>query len=953
MSLIAKGLSNQVLNSTTPLNTGNAAWTLPVQRIVINADDMPTFPIVIPEQANHAYIELNATGAFTRTIAEGPFVEFDNDEDTLVLTGTGSFTRSEVVDDTPLSYSGTSPYTQNFPGPELSVAVATTLPEINITNGVAPTVDTNDVFGITGLNAAVTTRSTPTTTLAGNGGVSTISIIAGEYYDFRVRLIVRNNGAGGGLVMNTIANDPGLAVTTNSSSSRGSTRHSNFRETAVMLDYSDGVIPSNYAQAATAISVFRENTNNDIAGQAEIRTADNITLRRTVMQFRKVPNLGNNSVTQDILISGVATVNNTLTVFRASTTNIQQIANVSSSNSRHVSAGTTDANSPSLTGEGTGSIIALTNGSGRGLTIDGTFVADNTTATPALTNPVTITAPAIYEAAITNNGVASATVSTGTSTASQTLAAGDSSTPFPLGTTDDGSITGSWVEHTNWTASGTDMPVVAPTGTGITLTSTDTTPTSGGIPTDAFTDGQIELIAGRYYEFRLRYSRGGSVSPFVSVAGLEIVAPTVDPGLQIWTVRTRSGLVASGGFVPFGSDISEASNTTLTATTYNPGTQVTSVSGNRADAIVEFHLRGVATSTQTLTLALISTNPDTGVSNAQGNVSRTVTGNATAPAMYNYTVTNGSLSDIRVNGELVSQRDNMNTTMVGPFANATSVSGIFAANMIHDANMVGPIGATGVSVAVVAGDVTAINNSIAPPTANGLTENFSLTGLNVTRSSRTVGSTSSISWAVNSEQSRTFRTSGPITGVTSNSGTTRVNGVRIDQGGGSAANGATSVTIQNVQSSNRNQGRINFSTTTTVTDYDFVNATGRDLMIEGVSVPDQSAIPEDMRTSVRVSPSGNFDITSPGTFDVVVTNGSGGTILVDSTRVQNAATHIAADEQSGLVASDITFDLDIETAAVNADGSPGDTQTAPAFVDSMDNTLTRIVSTGYTGTFTQ
>ena len=134
---------------------------------------------------------------------------------------------------------------------------------------------------------------------------------------------------------------------------------------------------------------------------------------------------------------------------------------------------------------------------------------------------------------------------------------------------------------------------------------------------------------------------------------------------------------------------------------------------------------------------------------------------------------------------------------------------------------------------------------------------------------------------------------------------------------------------------------------------DFNDEDAVDLMIEGVSVPDQSAIPEDMRTSVRVSPSGNFDITSPGTFDVVVTNGSGGTILVDGARVQKAATHIAADEQSGLVASDITFDLDIETAAVNADGSPGDTQTAPAFVDSMDNTLTRIVSTGYNGTFTR
>ena len=78
------------------------------------------------------------------------------------------------------------------------------------------------------------------------------------------------------------------------------------------------------------------------------------------------------------------------------------------------------------------------------------------------------TPTATFSATVTNNGVASASVATGTSTTARTIAVGASEV-YPLGTNSSGSLTGSWVNVTPFTVTPTGS---TPTGTGISLSTT-------------------------------------------------------------------------------------------------------------------------------------------------------------------------------------------------------------------------------------------------------------------------------------------------------------------------------------------------------------------------------------------------------------------------------------------------------------------------------------------------
>ena len=75
---------------------------------------------------------------------------------------------------------------------------------------------------------------------------------------------------------------------------------------------------------------------------------------------------------------------------------------------------------------------------------------------------------ATFSATVTNNGLAAASVATGTSTTARTIATGASEV-YSLGTTSSGSLTGSWVNVTPFTVTPTGS---TPSGTGISLSTT-------------------------------------------------------------------------------------------------------------------------------------------------------------------------------------------------------------------------------------------------------------------------------------------------------------------------------------------------------------------------------------------------------------------------------------------------------------------------------------------------
>lgn len=263
-------------------------------------------------------------------------------------------------------------------------------------------------FGVTGLTVENIPRITASTTTDSNNGVATITLVAGEYYNFKVGLVVTSpegsGGAGGAIVINSTSNDSGLSVTTTSSGSRGSYNHNNFREAAIMLDYTDNIIPSNYDRSSTATRIFRETTNNDIAGNALITPSDNQTLHRTIMQFRKVDGINNSNVNQAIIISGTATTNNTLTVFRANHGTIQNIVNTT--DGRYTSLGTTSSNYPLMTQEGESNLYSWSNSSGGIIQVEGVSVT-GTASTIPISGDINIEHETTTFTAPTTNGTTS------------------------------------------------------------------------------------------------------------------------------------------------------------------------------------------------------------------------------------------------------------------------------------------------------------------------------------------------------------------------------------------------------------------------------------------------------------------------------------------------------------------------------------------------------------------
>ena len=153
--------------------------------------------------------------------------------------------------------------------------------------------------------------------------------------------------------------------------------------------------------------------------------------------------------------------------------------------------------------------------------------------------------------------------------------------------------------------------------------------------------------------------------------------------------------------------------------------------------------------------------------------------------------------------------------------------------------------------------------TIAPPTNDSAVSDFGgATGLTCTRTTGSTTTTNYQFWAVNSEQTQTFTVGGTISNLTSNSSTTRLNGVRIDEGGVSqlVASNTSTVTIQNIQSNNRNSGNIFFTVTSAVYTYSFTNNTGFPVTISGSGVT-TTTIPDGGTNNQAIAhPSGNFTI---------------------------------------------------------------------------------------------
>ena len=151
----------------------------------------------------------------------------------------------------------------------------------------------------------------------------------------------------------------------------------------------------------------------------------------------------------------------------------------------------------------------------------------------------------------------------------------------------------------------------------------------------------------------------------------------------------------------------------------------------------------------------------------------------------------------------------------------------------------------------------------APPTSDSAVSDFGgVTGLTCTRTTGSTTTTNYQSWAVNSEDTKTFVVGGTISDLTSNSSVTRLNGVSISEGGKSQliASNTNTVTIQNIQSNNRNQGNIFFTVTSAVYTYSFTNNTGYSVTISGSGIT-TTTIPDGGTNNEAIThPSGNFTI---------------------------------------------------------------------------------------------
>ena len=102
------------------------------------------------------------------------------------------------------------------------------------------------------------------------------------------------------------------------------------------------------------------------------------------------------------------------------------------------------------------------------------------------------------------------------------------------------------------------------------------------------------------------------------------------------------------------------------------------------------------------------------------------------------------------------------------------------------------------------------------------------------------------------------------TNLTSNTNTTRLNGVRISEGGVSQLvnSNTTSVTIQNTQNNNRNTGYIYWNTTSSSTafTYSFTNNTGYPVVISGSGITTTTIPDGGTNNEAIANPNGNFTI---------------------------------------------------------------------------------------------
>ena len=245
--------------------------------------------------------------------------------------------------------------------------------------------------------AAVTPRTTPATVANDDGRVSEITLVAGEYYDFLVSSIVRNsNGAASSSVLiDSTSVDPGLQVSTSSTGTTGSTNSNNYRAGTVLLNYTDGVIPSNYANSATAIELNYEFGNGRGPNNRNIEISDNLTLQRSICRYRRssgVRGITHNTNSR-IRITGVATVNNTLTVSRPSLATLRDLFRTTSASLTRI--GTQDADSPFITNQGAASVTeytpTVTNGSLSAIRASGVLIPEEGSATlPTYTGTTTI-----------------------------------------------------------------------------------------------------------------------------------------------------------------------------------------------------------------------------------------------------------------------------------------------------------------------------------------------------------------------------------------------------------------------------------------------------------------------------------------------------------------------------------------------------------------------------------
>ena len=444
MALVAKGLSNTVIDATNPDLASNGEWgvrrDLPVQRFVVNDDSLPTIPIRLLDRTNHAYTQLNGTGNFNRTdfTMGNHVVRFDGIMGTttktghnLVLTGDANYSSVQLTSDTAIPY--TSSGGTNLGNSGLDVAVTE-----SITGGsfTAPTMDETNFGGITGLDAAVTTRTTPdSSSFSGNSG--TTMLIAGNYYDFQVQAratnsLARSNVA---LLLQSDRADTGISITSSVGSNGNNPNQFN-----------------RWARDANEDGTYEDVLNSTAPVGETLRVG-------RVLQYRSDGDStsGNYNVDARIRVTGTPSANTLLTWSNGGFNqglSLQQSAPVAGRQAL------------TIADQGSAAVTSFTNNTGEDLTIEGTTIANGATGTPIISGTVDITTR--YQAAVTNNGLATASVATGTSTTARTIAV-NASEVYPLGTNSSGSLTGSWVNVTPFTVTPTGS---TPTGTGISLSTT-------------------------------------------------------------------------------------------------------------------------------------------------------------------------------------------------------------------------------------------------------------------------------------------------------------------------------------------------------------------------------------------------------------------------------------------------------------------------------------------------